>query len=167
MRVLPTLSLLATAAVSVLAQQTETSTAPGTQSTSDSDSDCPAQNILDACVDSISGQLDDCGANEWDCLCTQTENLLTCYNNCPNDPARYGINQQRTSYCNAADQLSTTTTSTSATTTSARTSTATETESATSTSDGAAVSETADDRAGRLEVGLGVGLGLAAMGVLV
>ncbi|KAL4946260.1 hypothetical protein BDV06DRAFT_218589 [Aspergillus oleicola] len=142
MRFLSILSLLATASVCVLAQETSASSAPNTQSTDDSDSDsdssCDAQN---------------------------------CYNNCPRDPARNGINQQRISYCNAAGQLSSTSASTTATTTATRTSTAsaTETESASSTSDGAAASETADDGAGYLTgsvVSAGFGLGVVFLGLV-
>ena len=43
-----------------------------------------------------------CTANDWDCLCTQSTNVLTCYNNCPSDPNAFGAQQTQTSYCNAA-----------------------------------------------------------------
>lgn len=43
-----------------------------------------------------------CAANDWDCLCTQSTNVLICYNNCPNDPNAFGASQTKTSYCNAA-----------------------------------------------------------------
>ncbi|KAL4954788.1 hypothetical protein BDW69DRAFT_162439 [Aspergillus filifer] len=163
------ISLLATASVCALAQETSTSSASSSQTTDDSDRSCAAQNILDACVNSIQAQVDNCGANEWDCLCEQTNNMLTCYNNCPGDPARNGVNQQRISYCNAADQLSSTSTSTTATFTRTSTTTASETETATSTSEGAAASETADDGVDSLRgnvVGAGVGLGVALLGGL-
>ncbi|KAL4969001.1 GPI anchored serine-threonine rich protein [Aspergillus stella-maris] len=169
MRFLSAISLLATVSVCALAQETSTSSASSPQTTDDSHSSCDAQNILDACVNSIQAQVDNCGANEWDCLCEQTNNMLTCYNNCPGDPARNGVNQQRISYCNAAGQLSSTSTSATATSTRTRTTTASETETATSTSDGAAASETADDGVDGLRgsvVGAGVGLGVALLGGL-
>ena len=96
-------------------------------------------------------------------LTQETENR--CYNNCPKDGSRAGIQQQRISYCNAAGKLSTSTTH-SATKTATATSSDTE---ASSTSDGAAASATADDAASRLEIGLGAGfgVGLAVLGGLV
>ncbi|OJI97638.1 hypothetical protein ASPVEDRAFT_302118 [Aspergillus versicolor CBS 583.65] len=160
MRFLSVLSVLASASVSVLAQETATST--GTSTPKNGGSSCDAQNILDACVESIQEQVDACGPNEWDCLCEQTNNMLTCYNNCPNDGSRTGIQQQRISYCNAAGTLSTSSTR-------PATKTATATSDASSTSDGAAASATADDAASRLEIGLGAGfgVGLAVLGSLV
>ncbi|KAL2872159.1 GPI anchored serine-threonine rich protein [Aspergillus lucknowensis] len=161
MRVLSTLSLLA-ASVSVLAQEPETSnTAPG-----GTGSPCDAQTILDTCIKSIQRQVDACGANEWDCLCEQTNNLLTCYNNCPGDGGRNGVQQQKVSYCNAAGMFSSTTTSTRTTSTS--TSTATSNTSS-PTGDGPASPETSDGAAvGNVGVDLGlgavVGLGLAVLG---
>ncbi|BCS25661.1 GPI anchored serine-threonine rich protein [Aspergillus puulaauensis] len=96
-------------------------------------------------------------------LTQKTENR--CYNNCPNDGSRTGIQQQRISYCNAAGQLSSSTTRP-ATKTATATSSDTD---ASSTSDGAAASATADDAASRLEIGLGAGfgVGLALLGGLV
>ncbi|KAL4809719.1 hypothetical protein BDV18DRAFT_157467 [Aspergillus unguis] len=165
MRLLSILSALATASVCVLAQETETSTTTAAQPSST----CPAQNILDTCVDTYRPRLDACGANEWSCLCDETENLLTCYNNCPGDGARNGIEQQRTSYCNTAKQLSstTTTTTTSTSTTSTSTSTSTSDSSQTASATGAAASDTAEDGAGRVEMGLGLGMGmgLAVLGM--
>ncbi|KAI9376812.1 hypothetical protein BJX61DRAFT_538508 [Aspergillus egyptiacus] len=169
MRLLSTVSVLA-ASVSVLAQGTETSTATATQSASG----CAAQNILDACIDSIQIQVDACGPNEWECLCEQTNNLLTCYNNCPEDSGRFGVEQQKTSYCNAAGAFSSTTTSTTTATTAATTTTETATstvsEAATSTTDGAGAAETSDGAAGSVRVdmgvGAGVGVGLALLGAL-
>ncbi|RDW76274.1 GPI anchored serine-threonine rich protein [Aspergillus mulundensis] len=169
MRLISFISALVSASVCVLAQDA-TSTTTATQSTST----CLAQNILDTCRESIQTRVDACGANEWRCLCDETTNLLTCYDNCPDDGGRNGVSQQQVSYCNAADQLepTTTTSTTTATTTSSRTSSATETETevtGTNTSDGAAASETADDAAGRVQLGLlgvGAGVGLAVLRVL-
>ncbi|KAL5341723.1 hypothetical protein BJX70DRAFT_24769 [Aspergillus crustosus] len=121
MRFLSALSLLATTSVYVLAQDTPTSTT--TAATTQSTTSCDAQNILDACIQSIQIQVENCGPNEWDCLCEQTNNLLTCYNNCPLDPGRIGVQQQKVSYCNAAGITSTTTTTRASTTSTTATST--------------------------------------------
>ncbi|KAL2817873.1 hypothetical protein BJX63DRAFT_96673 [Aspergillus granulosus] len=167
MRFLSVVSLLA-ASVAVLAQGTETS-ASSPAATGDS---CDAQTILDTCLASIQVQVDNCGPNEWDCLCEQTNNLLTCYNNCPRDGGRNGVQQQKVSYCNAAEAagLLSSTTSTSATTTSTATSTASQDDEATPTSSGAASPEPSDDAAAgvSLDGRLGglVGVGLAVLGIL-
>ena len=42
-------------------------------------------------------------ADDWDCMCTQSNNVLTCYNNCPGDPNAFGAQQTKISYCNAAN----------------------------------------------------------------
>ncbi|KAL3480091.1 hypothetical protein BJX99DRAFT_221249 [Aspergillus californicus] len=169
MRFFSILSLLA-ASVSVLAQAgTSTTTAPQASST------CEAQNILDTCLRSIQAQVDSCSPNDWGCLCEQTNNLLTCYNNCPEDGGRNGVQQQKLSYCNAASLTSTTTSTTTSTSTSTGTATSTSTSSsaeetgATTTSGGAAAEETSDGAAvGNVRVNMGlVGAGLAMLGVFV
>ncbi|KAI9657528.1 MAG: hypothetical protein M1831_004144 [Alyxoria varia] len=63
---------------------------------------CLAQNILDKCVRDQTARVEDCGANEWSCLCTTQTDLATCYNNCPNDPKGSSVDQTKTVYCNAA-----------------------------------------------------------------
>ncbi|KAL1985091.1 hypothetical protein VTN96DRAFT_8220 [Rasamsonia emersonii] len=108
MRFATTLATLLTVSVGFVAAQdngTPSSAAsPGaaTGSSSSSSSSCQAQNILDACLASTTPQLKACAANDWNCLCEQSNNVLTCYNNCPNDPNRFGAEQSKTSYCNAA-----------------------------------------------------------------
>ncbi|OJJ49592.1 hypothetical protein ASPZODRAFT_979287 [Penicilliopsis zonata CBS 506.65] len=63
---------------------------------------CAAQNILDSCLVTEKNQLATCEPNDWKCLCTQSNNVLTCYNNCPNHPDQFGAEQTTDSYCNAA-----------------------------------------------------------------
>ena len=63
---------------------------------------CAAQNIVDACREGIQKQVDACKANDWMCLCDNYTNLLTCYNNCPDSNERPPVQNQVTSYCNAA-----------------------------------------------------------------
>ncbi|PGG99666.1 hypothetical protein AJ79_08440 [Helicocarpus griseus UAMH5409] len=70
---------------------------------------CAAQNILEACIKSTKAILATCGTNDWDCLCTHYTNVLTCYNNCPNDDGRFGVQSSQTANCNAAKQYGTST----------------------------------------------------------
>ncbi|PWY83267.1 hypothetical protein BO94DRAFT_547743 [Aspergillus sclerotioniger CBS 115572] len=80
-------------------------TAPAPTSTSDSSSpyvQC-AKNILEACLAQMKPEMDNCSQNDWSCLCTQSKNMLTCYNDCPSDPNHVGADQQKMEYCNAAE----------------------------------------------------------------
>lgn len=67
------LTLLATAATTVLAQ---------------GDPSCQANYIVEACLGTENGKLAACGTNDYVCRCAAFANILTCYNNCPNDPRR-------------------------------------------------------------------------------
>lgn len=58
--------------------------------------------IIQTCLGTENAQLQSCAANDWDCMCTQQTNVMTCYNNCPSDPNAVGASQTQTSYCNAA-----------------------------------------------------------------
>jgi hypothetical protein len=58
--------------------------------------------IVDACRTGIEFQIDKCIANDWVCLCQNYQNLLTCYNNCPDSLFRSPVENQVTSYCAAA-----------------------------------------------------------------
>ncbi|EEH41571.1 hypothetical protein PAAG_03134 [Paracoccidioides lutzii Pb01] len=80
--------------------------------TSKSPSSCDAQNILEACLQSTQALLKTCVPNDWQCLCTQHTNVLTCYNNCPNDLGRHGAESSKIANCNAASQFATTPTAT-------------------------------------------------------
>ncbi|KAF2864081.1 hypothetical protein K470DRAFT_51623 [Piedraia hortae CBS 480.64] len=60
--------------------------------------------IITSCLGSMNAQLQSCNQQDWDCLCEQSNNVKTCYNNCPTDPRAYAIGQQTESYCNAAKQ---------------------------------------------------------------
>ena len=66
------LALLATVGIATAA----TTSASSAQPTSGG-GDCEAQNIVDACINTIQGQIDDCKENDWVCLCDQYTNLLT------------------------------------------------------------------------------------------
>lgn len=82
-----------------------TTTSSGASSGSTAASGCGDQVdlIIQTCLGSTQAQLNACGDNDWDCLCTQSTNVLTCYNNCPSDPNAFGAQQTQTSYCNAAE----------------------------------------------------------------
>jgi len=95
-----TLSVLSL--LSIASAQTTTLAVP---SATPSSSGCQAQNIVDACRKTIQGQIDSCKDNDWICLCEQYTNLLTCYNNCPESNERPPVQNQVTSFCNAAAPL--------------------------------------------------------------
>src|ERR1700728_4526732 len=52
--------------------------------------------VLDACIATEQAQINGCSPSDYSCLCQQYGNLLTCYNNCPNDPGLFGIQQEKT-----------------------------------------------------------------------
>jgi hypothetical protein len=91
----PSTTILLAAAAGLVAAQT-TSSGPisgcGTQ----------IDIIIQTCLGTEKAQLANCSPNDWDCLCEQSKNVLTCYNNCPSDPNRFGAEQTSVSYCNAA-----------------------------------------------------------------
>ncbi|GFF39225.1 hypothetical protein IFM61606_08176 [Aspergillus udagawae] len=130
-----TITLLVAFTGFTLAQQTSTAaTAVPTAGSSSSTKQCAAQNIVDACLASMKPQFDSCGPNDWKCLCDQSINVLTCYNNCPGHPDSFGAEQTKQSYCNAAGAYSTLSSSTAtATTTTTSATKTTETAAATTT----------------------------------
>ncbi|OTA29517.1 hypothetical protein BTJ68_09341 [Hortaea werneckii EXF-2000] len=81
---------------------TSVSSASTSSSTSESGCGKSIDLIIQTCLGSTQAQLAACDATDWDCLCTQQTNVLTCYNNCPSDPNAFGAQQTKTSYCNAA-----------------------------------------------------------------
>ncbi|KAK7732803.1 hypothetical protein SLS57_000746 [Botryosphaeria dothidea] len=87
------------ASAGFVAAQSSTSSASSSTSTSS----CQAANIVTACVDGYKSRTEGCGGNDWDCLCSVYTDLLTCYNNCPNDPTRSSVQNQVTQFCNAAN----------------------------------------------------------------
>jgi cobalamin biosynthesis Mg chelatase CobN len=80
----------------------QTTTGPSSPSSTDT---CQAQNIVDACLNTIQSQIDACDPNDWICLCDQYTNKLTCWNNCPDSNERPPVQNQVTQYCNAAAPL--------------------------------------------------------------
>ncbi|OXV12103.1 hypothetical protein Egran_00134 [Elaphomyces granulatus] len=104
MRFIAPVATVLMAAVGFAAAQTATHSASSSSSTSS----CQAQPILDACLQRETPQFQACTANDWSCLCTQSTNVLTCYNNCPNDPGKAAAQSVVTANCNAASAYVTT-----------------------------------------------------------
>ncbi|RDH29372.1 hypothetical protein BDQ94DRAFT_173891 [Aspergillus welwitschiae] len=148
-----------------------TSTSSSSSSDSDSDSSSAyqqcAKNILDACLSQMKPQMDKCSQNDWSCLCTQSKNMLTCYNDCPSDPNHTSADQQKMEYCNAAEANSLYSTSTRVSSSSSVQSTASATSSRTAAAAAASTSSSSGGvvAVGGLvsEVGMGMGMGLAGL----
>jgi len=107
-----TIFLLAAGAILATAQTSTTSVLSATSTTSSvstASSSCAAQAVLNQCILTEQAQIDGCVANDYSCLCQQYGNLLTCYNNCPNDPGVYSVQQEKTQQCEAAQAYGTTT----------------------------------------------------------
>ncbi|CAK7272158.1 hypothetical protein SEPCBS119000_004977 [Sporothrix epigloea] len=98
------LALVALLASAVSA--TSTAAAPAAAGTST----CAAQNILDACLQTENNLFNSCGTNDWNCKCNAYKDIVTCYNNCPNDPAVYSAQGQVQIFCGYASQYPSTTT---------------------------------------------------------
>ncbi|EMF08340.1 uncharacterized protein SEPMUDRAFT_53918 [Sphaerulina musiva SO2202] len=58
--------------------------------------------IIQSCLGTTQAQYNACTPNDWSCLCEQANNVLTCYNNCPSAPQRFGFEQTKVAQCNAA-----------------------------------------------------------------
>ncbi|KAF3935308.1 hypothetical protein ABW19_dt0206732 [Dactylella cylindrospora] len=65
-------------------------------------SQCAAESILEACLSTQVSRRDACGSEDWVCLCPIQNDLVTCYNNCPNDTRLPHEQSKATSYCAAA-----------------------------------------------------------------
>ncbi|EON62821.1 hypothetical protein W97_02046 [Coniosporium apollinis CBS 100218] len=75
--------------------QTATGSAVSSIATSTTNGCLPgAETIVDACLASTQALADACVGNDWVCLCTQYQNVLTCYNNCPSLPNRATVQNQ-------------------------------------------------------------------------
>lgn len=69
------------------------------------DEKCAAQNIVDACVAGYQDRIKGCEkkANDWICMCDVYNDVLTCYNNCPDSNMKPPVQNQVTQYCTAAE----------------------------------------------------------------
>ncbi|CAK7211316.1 hypothetical protein SCUCBS95973_001071 [Sporothrix curviconia] len=93
------LTIAALLASAVSAASTTAAAAAATSTSS-----CAAQNILDACLNTENSLLDSCGTNDWDCKCNAYKDIVTCYNNCPNDQAVDTAQGQVQIFCGYASQ---------------------------------------------------------------
>ncbi|PQE26841.1 gpi anchored serine-threonine rich protein [Rutstroemia sp. NJR-2017a BVV2] len=165
--------MAATLLISLAAAQSSAAVAPGT-------SVCAGQNVLDACLGSTRAIANACQTNDYNCLCSKWNDVLTCFESagCPNDPQYAGTLSNKQTYCANASVYSSSSSSaiskdwpTSATTTAA-TATGSEsaaaasktsgTGSASKTGTASATSATGSSGAEKAVVGAGGVLGLVA-----
>ncbi|KAF2759834.1 hypothetical protein EJ05DRAFT_474889 [Pseudovirgaria hyperparasitica] len=66
------------------------------------DANCEAENIVEACLPSVQIRIDACDSQDWRCQCDTYQQLLTCYDNCPNDARKPSVQNQVTQFCAAA-----------------------------------------------------------------
>ncbi|KAK3906734.1 hypothetical protein C8A05DRAFT_29388 [Staphylotrichum tortipilum] len=66
---------------------------------------CGADYIVDACLSSERAKLEACKGTDYGCQCAQWQNIITCYNNCPNDPRQHSSAGQRDIFCGYASQF--------------------------------------------------------------
>jgi len=158
------LSVTAAATSSLSASATGTSTA------------CAAQDVLDQCLVTGKGYLDACAASDYACLCQKSNDILTCYLQCPNDPGQSSAQNTKDTNCNNASiygqttsaisrPVSSSASATGATTEASATSNSGAAKTASGTSSGASSSATGKTNAAEnLVVGAGsVMMGLAAV----
>jgi len=70
---------------------------------------CAADYIVETCLNSEKAKLASCKAEDWNCKCAAWEAILTCYNNCPNDPNLHVDAGQKEIFCGYASQFQSTT----------------------------------------------------------
>lgn len=59
---------------------------------------CGAQDVVDTCLVTTQGYLTLCQNNDYDCLCNTYVSIVTCFNNCPNDPRSPSYSNQKQLY---------------------------------------------------------------------
>ena len=69
------------------------------------DKNCAANYIVETCLGTENGKLSSCGTNDYECRCAAFANILTCFNNCPNDTRRLDYAGQQTIFCGYASQF--------------------------------------------------------------
>ncbi|KAK3394891.1 hypothetical protein B0H63DRAFT_61530 [Podospora didyma] len=65
---------------------------------------CAADYIVDTCLLNEKAKFDACPGGDYDCQCAAYQNIVTCYNNCPNDPEKFSADGQRQIFCGYASQ---------------------------------------------------------------
>jgi len=73
-----------------------TNTATATTGTT---TDCPGEAVLQNCLAGTQAIAQNCATTDYDCLCGKWNDVLTCYNECPLDPAVSSINSTKITYC--------------------------------------------------------------------
>ncbi|KAK0733300.1 hypothetical protein B0T26DRAFT_745360 [Lasiosphaeria miniovina] len=76
-----------------------------TTAAADSSSDCAADYIVSRCLETENDKLDACVTGDWNCMCSQWQNIVTCYNNCPNDQRVSTAKGQEQIFCGYASQF--------------------------------------------------------------
>ncbi|KAK0644525.1 hypothetical protein B0T16DRAFT_198015 [Cercophora newfieldiana] len=71
---------------------------------------CAADYIVEACLGTENGKLASCATTDYVCRCNAFGNILTCFNNCPNDVRRFDYQGQQQIFCGYASQYPSTTT---------------------------------------------------------
>ncbi|KAK3305369.1 uncharacterized protein B0T15DRAFT_194905 [Chaetomium strumarium] len=71
---------------------------------------CAADYIVESCLSTEKAKLESCGHEDYTCRCAGWNAILTCYNNCPNDPRLHDDAGQREIFCGYASQFATTST---------------------------------------------------------
>ncbi|PNP79645.1 hypothetical protein FNYG_06991 [Fusarium nygamai] len=108
-------SLALFAAAAAAQSSTDSGAAPSASS------ECEAEYIVKRCLETENAKVEDCKANDWDCLCAAYEAVATCFNNCPDDPRASSAQSQVQVNCQQASLYGT---ATKATKTSSSTATA-------------------------------------------
>jgi len=67
---------------------------------------CGADYIVETCLSTEKDKLASCKTDEYNCECAAWQAILTCYNNCPNDPRQLTDAGQRDIFCGYASQYS-------------------------------------------------------------
>ncbi|KAK0616282.1 hypothetical protein B0T14DRAFT_497567 [Immersiella caudata] len=71
---------------------------------------CAADYIVEACLGTENGKLASCATTDYVCRCNAFGNILTCFNNCPNDVRKFDYQGQQQIFCGYASQYPSTTT---------------------------------------------------------
>ncbi|TQS36773.1 hypothetical protein Golomagni_02764 [Golovinomyces magnicellulatus] len=73
--------------------------------------ECAAQPVLELCLSSTSAIASSCVSTDYSCLCQKYTDVLTCFNNCPDDVRRASTLSSQSAYCANASMYSSTQTS--------------------------------------------------------
>ncbi|KAF4446926.1 phospholipase d1 protein [Fusarium austroafricanum] len=109
---------------------------------------CEAEYIVKRCLETENAKVEDCKANDWDCLCASYEAVATCFNNCPDDPRASSAQSQVKINCQQASLYGT---ATKATKTSSHTATAASSDATATDSDAADATASATESAASAE----------------